>query len=126
LDLSHVIENPEHIMLRAEDKTGGWLFYHLGNGIYECHSQFLPEGRGPHIPALAADALNWIFGNTDAQIILARCPLNNEPVTKLTKRMGFKYVGTWGDWIINGEAVPTARYQLTKENWERSQAKKKP
>jgi RimJ/RimL family protein N-acetyltransferase len=125
LDMGPALSDPRHIMLQAPDKTGGWLFQYLSPGIYECHSAFLPEGRGSHVAQLAHDSLKWFFENTDASIILARCPVDNKPVIKLTKAAGFKYVGQWGDWIINGVPVPTDRYQLTRENWEKAQAKQK-
>lgn len=119
LDMTAVLENHDNVVLKEPAGFGGWLFHCLGQGIYECHSSFLPEGRGPRLRELAAESLNWMFGNTDAGIILGRCPVNNEPVTRLTKMMGFKYIGTWGTWLIHGEEVPMARYQLTKETWTR-------
>lgn len=125
IDMAPAIENHDNIVMRSPDGKGGWLFHGLGNGIYECHSQFLPEGRGPHVVGLAHETLDYMFDKTDAEIILARCPMNNEPVIKLTKACGFKYIGTWGDWTINGEPVPTERYQLTKETWKSIRAKQK-
>lgn len=125
LDLGPAIADHENIVMQSPDKLGGWFFHKLADGIYECHSQFLPEGRGPKVKDLAGETLDWIFANTPAKIILARCPQNNTPVIKLTQAMGFRFVGAWGAWPIDGADVLTDRYQLSKEDWLRRRSKHK-
>lgn len=52
LDLSDVVADPGNVVLMTEDGSGGIVFHRHEPGIYEAHTQFLPEARGRE--ALAA------------------------------------------------------------------------
>lgn len=45
---------------------GGFLVVPSGRGMYDVHTQFLPEGRGKHALEAAKEALRYMFVQTDA------------------------------------------------------------
>lgn len=86
LDLASVVENPANVLLMNEH--GGCLFERVGPGLYEVHTQFVPEGRGPGALQAVRDALHWMFTRTDAIEIQTKVPVNNLPALALVKAIG--------------------------------------
>lgn len=86
LDLSSVVADPANVLLMNEH--GGCLFERVGAGLYEVHTQFVPEGRGPGALQAVRDALHWMFTRTDAVEIQTKVPVNNLPALALVKSIG--------------------------------------
>lgn len=85
LDLSPVIANPANVLLMAEG--GGFVFTQQEPGVYEVHTQFLPEHRGANVLLAAADAARFMFTRTDCVEILSKVPDGNVPAAAFAKAM---------------------------------------
>lgn len=88
LDVSDVVTNPANVCLRNEH--GGFLCEGYGNGTYEVHSQFLPEGRGGPSLQAAMDTERYLFTNTDCHQILGKFPKSNEAIIKFGTKAGYR------------------------------------
>lgn len=109
LDASATIANLRNFVLVNE--FGGFVVIKLMDGLYECHTQFLPEGRGQ----LAVDAVNeachYMFTKTDCTRIVTKVNVNNR-ATRLFTGSFFRRRGIVGDYYY---------YSLDIEDWiERS------
>ena len=74
--------------------VGGFLLIPTEPSQYEAHMFFLPEGRGKQAVKAAKEGLGIMFGKYKAEKITARIPLSNLASRILTKKIGFKSVGT--------------------------------
>jgi hypothetical protein len=118
LDFTLFVENTNNILLMGE--YGGVFFHLLQPGLYEAHTQVLPEGRGRWTIAMVQKALSYIFIQTDAVEILTRVPAGNTPALALTKRIGGVFQFTRpNSWMHNGIACPSDIYALSIMNWMR-------
>lgn len=118
LDLTALVSDPNNYLLMGEH---GGVFYHcLQPGLYEAHTQVLPEGRGRWTVAMVKKSLHWMFTKTDAVELLTRVPEGNTPALALTKRIGgeFEFTRPAG-WFMNGRLVPTDIYSLNIQRWMR-------
>src|SRR5947209_10090690 len=89
LDLSDPISDPRNVLLMGEH--GGVVFGWHSPGIYEAHTQVLPEGRGAWSVAMVRAALEWMFTRTDAMEIWTRVPHGNLGARALAKAIGGKF-----------------------------------
>lgn len=122
LDTSPVVNDPRNVLLMGEH--GGYLFAYVEDGVYDAHSQILPEGRGKWSLELARAALAWMFEDIGAKAILAHCPVDNVAVLALTKRLGFKWrVKLPAGHTAHGtmREVPENVYELTRDDWSKTQ-----
>lgn len=87
IDLGRVIANPANVALAG--RHGGFLGMKVQDGIYECHSLFLPEGRGAFAREAAAAGLRYLFAVTDCMEVVTKCPANNAATLGLARTMGF-------------------------------------
>jgi hypothetical protein len=110
IDVSPLFERPTTVFLACE--FGGFLFIDCGNGLYEVHTQFLPEGRGPAVLRLAREAAVHMFTRTPCIAISTFVAQTNEAAKRLTLAMGFKELGPKS---ING--VDGTGYLLTIKDW---------
>lgn len=76
LDTSEVVADLRNVLLMGEG--GGLLFVRYAPGVYEVHTQFLPEARGANAVVVTNDALRWMFTKTDAVEILTKVPDGNK------------------------------------------------
>lgn len=88
LDLTEAANNPANILLEADG--GGWVLHPIMPGVYELHTMFLPEARGRSYFAAAAEALRWMFTQTDALEIVTRCPDDNGGARMAASVVGFR------------------------------------
>lgn len=88
IDVAPVVANLNNVLLMAEG--GGFLFVQMELGIYEVHSQFVPEHRGPNVTRAAHDAQRWMFTRSDCVEIRTKVPHGNIAAAGLAKRMGFE------------------------------------
>lgn len=111
VDLTDVVKNPDNVFLA--NPWGGFLFVKDGD-CYECHSQFLPEGRGKKTLEAAREAAWYIFTRTPALAIRTYVPRGNVAAAALARRMGFS---VWGTVEYLGTEMTV--YMLTLKEWAR-------
>lgn len=89
IDLSEVIADPANITLETEH--GGYILarHPYLHGVYEAHSQFLPEGRGEEAAAARDEGFRWLFTHTDCVEVITRVPSINRAALAYTKQSGF-------------------------------------
>ncbi|MGO4316714.1 hypothetical protein [Agrobacterium sp. MCAB5] len=87
VDLSDAVAHPLNFLLMGEG--GGFFLHNRGNGVYEVHSQFLPEHRGRNVVRCLRDAAHWMFTRTDCVEIVTRVPDGNVAADALTRLAGF-------------------------------------
>lgn len=117
LDLAPLLESEGVIALLGEH--GGQVYAQLQPGLYECHSQFLPQGRGDYAIAATQASLKWMFARTDAVEIMTRCPHQGAKI--LAKNIGgtFEFTNPRG-WVVDGKDVPADIYSLKIQDWMRT------
>lgn len=119
LDLGPLLMDQKNVCLL--DKLGGCLFVPQSPGIFECHSQFLPEGRGEKAVQTAREALHYMFTRTDAVEIWTRCPKGNLGARILAKVIGGREEMTvTNGWVQDGKVIPATIFSLTVQEWMRT------
>lgn len=123
LDLSQVVADPRNVLLMGEG--GGLLFIRLADGLYEVHTQFLPEARGPSALAAVLDGLRYMFTRTDCIEVATKVPDGNVGASALirsihgtfqfhrpaafqtaTGLVGVKYYSmTLAEWVRNTDSL---------------------
>ncbi len=119
LDLSPVIDGGEAVCLLGEH--GGLLFHRLQPGLYEVHTQVVPEGRGEWALNCARACLHWLFTRTDAVEVLTKCPEGNLAAKSLARACGLtkEFTNPVG-WVLDGKPVPADIYSITIQTWMRT------
>lgn len=121
IDVSAVIANPTNYALVTEH--GGWLVVNLDAGLYEVHSQFLPEGR-TNIVEPMRDAIHFMFTATDCIELVTRCPDDNKPALGLARAAGFREVFRRDDCWEGIEGPTGCSFQaLTFDRWRSTDAR---
>lgn len=119
LDISAVLENPANIALFNEQ--GGFIALPLDTDLYEIHTQFLPEGRGPQLVSVTLEALRWIFTKTPALQVVTKCPACNPGALGLARAIGgtllFERDGAWP--LPDGSMGSVTYMGLTLDAWKR-------
>lgn len=95
VDLTALVADPANITLQYEG--GGWFLQNLGGCVYEVHSMFTPESRGRHVAKCLAEALEYVFVETDAVKLVTRLPKGNVNARSLGQMAGFR------PWFMRGE-----------------------
>lgn len=119
LDFTEFLKNEDVYALFGEH--GGQIYIRLQPGLFECHSQFLPQGRGEYALAVTQASLHWMFTRTDAVEILTRCPSGNPAAKALAKAIGgqFQWTNPNG-WVMDGKPVAAEIWSLTLQEWTRT------
>lgn len=87
LDLSPILALADNVVV--ENEFGGFVGVKIAPAVYECHSLFLPEGRGPKAVTACQQALRYLFVQTDCMEVVTKCPHENRASLGLARRMGF-------------------------------------
>jgi hypothetical protein len=87
LDLSGFTSNPANVALQCDH--GGFVAVKLEHGVYECHSMFLPEGRGAVAKEAMAEGLRYLFAATDCLEVVTKAPEGNRAAFGAARGMGF-------------------------------------
>lgn len=116
IDLSPVVANEDNVLLMGE--YGGVLFLKHQPGIYEAHTQVLPQGRGKWTLDMVNQALTWMFTRTDCADIMTRIPKGNHGARALAKAIHgvFEFRLERG-WVKDGGLVPADIYSLQIQRW---------
>lgn len=119
IDATPVFERGGAICLLAEH--GGILFDAIQPGLYEAHTQVLPEGRGAWAVRAASACLHWLFTRTDAIEVVTRCPHGNLAAKGLARAIhGRLQFTNPNGWVMDGKSVPADIYSLTAQDWMRT------
>jgi hypothetical protein len=117
LDLSDAVSNPANFVLLNE--RGGCFFENCGNGVFEVHTLFEPEGRGAEALHAVQDALHWMFTQTDCVELQTKVPAGNKGALGLVRaihgREHFRRENAWR--LPDGQQVGIAFYALNIHEW---------
>lgn len=119
LDLSGVVADECNILLMGDG--GGILFHQLDHGVYEAHSQFLPEARGPKALATMREAFHWMFIRSNCMEILTQVPSHNRAASVFARRCGgvLDFVRE-NAWQTENGPVSIEYYGLRYADWIRT------
>jgi len=90
LDVTELVLDPNNYLLATEH--GGFLGIDRGNGTYEVHTMFLPEGRGKEVKEAAHEAVRYMFTLTPCDRLITHVTLDNRPAELMAKWLGFSFV----------------------------------
>ena len=111
LDTSFLVNDPANLFFANE--YGGFLLLNQGDGVYEIHSQFLPEGRNRRAVFGAVEAMAHMFTETDCTKLITDCPHGNDRALALAEGVGMKKTG---ERVLVNTVCDV--YEITKEGWE--------
>lgn len=109
-DVSAIVENLNNFILATE--FGGFVVIKKMPALYECHTQFLPEGRGAHALEAIKEALRYMFIQTDCVRLVTKVAVDNRPaqflIAQFFKKRGktgghFYYSLDFDDWVITDD-----------------------
>lgn len=116
IDLSPAIANENNLALQGEH--GGMIMVQVVKGVYELHTQILPDGRGPWALQMAQACMDWLFSKTNAIEIFTRVPEGNVAAMALTRACGAKLEETvWQD--LGAGPVKVSIYGGRLQDWIR-------
>jgi hypothetical protein len=111
VDVSEQVANPDNVCLVNEG--GGFLCIQIAPGVYEVHSQFLPQFRGESTVNFTKKCGEYMFTRTNCHTILTQVPDDNVAAAVLAKALGFREVFH----RQNGLRGPTSYQKLTLDEW---------
>ena len=119
IDLGPWLDNDNVVALLGE--YGGQIYQKRQAGLWEAHSQYLPEGRGEWALEATRQTLHWVFTRTDAVELVTRCPQGNFAAKALAKAIGGTYELTNpSGWVMYGRTIPADIYSLKIQDWMRA------
>lgn len=111
IDLTPVVSNPANFALVTEG--GGFVLHCHEPGIYEVHSQFLPDHRGGHAAKAMRAGFDYMFTRTDATRIITQVPDNNDAAKGFAKLAKFRPMFRREEGLLG----PTEYMGLGIEEW---------
>ncbi len=116
LDLTPVVNNTDNVLLMGE--YGGVLFLKHQPGVYEAHTQILPEGRGQWALDTVNECLDWLFTRTDAVDVVTRIPKGNHAARGLALAIhGKPEFRIEQGWVKDNQIVYADIYSLQIQTW---------
>jgi hypothetical protein len=119
IDLEPFVADHNNVLLMGEH--GGMLFIEHQKGLYECHTQILPDGRGPWALDLVSSCLYWMFVKTPAVEIATRIPKGNIGARSLAIAshftMHYRLIRGWQN--NDGKIVPADIFSIDVKYWMR-------
>ena len=118
-DVSAIVVDLNNYVLVNE--YGGFVVIRKLPGIYECHTQFLPSGRGLSAVMAAKEAFRYMFLHTDCERVVTKANAANAVVQRFTsqffRKRGcaggyFYYSADIDDWIATDNACLEAGQQF--------------
>lgn len=110
----------DHNVYAFYGEHGGILCIPVMPGLYDCHMQVLPEGRGRWAVNLANEVFYRMFAQTDAMELVARIPEYNKAARGMMRLIGAHHeCDQESGWVRNGEPVNVSWYSLTIHDWIR-------
>ncbi len=118
LDWSSLLHNPNVYALYGH--YGGIISTPVMPGLYECHMQVLPAGRGKWAVEMASEVFRRLFCDTDAMELVARIPEYNKAARGMMRLIGaHREHDQDGGWIKDGRIYKVSWYSLTIFDWIR-------
>jgi len=118
LDISPVVENQNNVLLMGE--YDGCPCFCVQPGLYEVHTQVLPEGRGKWALDFVRAGMDWMFTHTDAVEITTRVPREHKAAKILTVAAGMKFEFERQDGVcFRGQDMPVDIYAVRIQDWAR-------
>lgn len=116
LDLTPVIANPANVLMMGQG--GGLVFTQSEPGVYEVHTQFVPEARGAAALQAVHDALRWMFTRTDAVEIVTKVPDGNKAALGLVRSIRGEHLFSRPNvWPTDSGPVGVGYYSKTIMQW---------
>jgi len=115
IDLEPVLLNPANFAFETEH--GGMVLAQIGNGVYEVHSLFLPEGRGPESSQAFDAVADYMFAVTDCIEVRTRAMEDNRRAVAAAKRQGFEQRYAMPVPWHDGALALATFWSLTAERW---------
>ena len=112
--MGHVLEDTNNVFLSND--YGGFLFLKHSPGVYDLHTQFLPEGRGAAVLIAGRDAAWYMFTETDCEILRTYALKSNRAASLMALRAGF--IKTGESETYDGEEATL--YAMTIKQWARN------
>jgi len=88
IDLTPVIESGQALFFG--DERGGFLMHNKGQGVWDAHTQFLPETDKRGIMTMIAEVKRHMFCRTDCIMLTTFVEHTNKPALFLALRAGFR------------------------------------
>lgn len=88
IDVSPLVCDPANVALVTDH--GGFIFHAQGDGVYEVHTQFVPEGRGRDAAQAMWEARRYMFVETDCVELVTKVPDGNRGADSLSRLAGFE------------------------------------
>lgn len=88
IDAAAIIADEHNIALMANG--GCFILIFHEPGVYEIHTNFLPEARGRNAIRAAEGSVQWMFLNTDCMSIVTQVPEANRAARWLCAKSGFE------------------------------------
>lgn len=116
IDVTEFVQDPRNVLMMAEG--GGALFIQDEPGIYEVHTNFMPEFRGRYAIEASLAAYRWMFTHTDCMSIGTRIPAFNRPAAFAARKAGFepRFTRT-ALWPTPNGAVDLRFYEICYQRW---------
>ena len=112
IDLHRIVDNINNYLLVNE--FGGFIVVNKMPGVYECHTQFLPAGRGAKVREAVIEAFDYMFINTDCERIITKAYKDNFASVKLSREF-FSEEGETSDYFY---------YSLRYDDWVKTDRNK--
>lgn len=109
IDVTAALKDPDNVALVND--AGGFIMMQHEPGIYEAHSQFLPDMRGGTRQAMR-ECFDYMFTRTDCERMITQIPDNNRGAIALGKAGKFREM-----FRRDTPRGPTAFVGLTLEEW---------
>lgn len=117
IDMAWKMTRPDVVTVLLGE-FGAFTAYRLLPGVYEFHTQILPEGRGKWGFSFFRAGLEWIFTRTDAYEVFTRVPETHLAAVKAARLMGlrldFKEDTTF---LYRGQDVSSLIYSMRIQEW---------
>jgi len=84
LDFGPLVADLRNYLLMTEG--GGFFLQCIDPGVYEIHTQFVPEARGRRVVEATVDMQRFMFGRTDCIEIVTKVPSGNVAATALVRK----------------------------------------
>ena len=121
VDVSSQVADQNNILLMGE--FGGCLLFNVSPGIFEVHTQCLPEGRGPWMKAFIVQMLEWMFTHSNCWEMVTRVPREHIAAKALTVGAGFRKEFSRPDQCMwRGKLMPVDIYRLSIHDWVENSA----
>jgi hypothetical protein len=89
IDVSDKVADKRNVLLMGPH--GGSMAVFIQPGVYEVHTQILPDGRGRWAMEFLATALDWMMTRTPCYELLTRVPHGHKGAKMAAVLGGFKY-----------------------------------